>query len=145
MQPSNCWSDSRRKTHEDWLSILQLSNFNSSRRAYCSCCYADGKPHYDISLSHLGGRRMKRRTKTKFTQIHVSIPVRTLEDLDETLSFKQSRSRVITKLVENYLEGDQIHIGSMTKRQICINLINQTDPESSEYVLLTSLLQILSK
>ena len=86
-----------------------------------------------------------RRTKTKFTQIHVSIPVRTLEDLDETLSFKQSRSRVITKLIENYLEGDQVHIGSMTKRQIIGVLMSQTDYESSEYVLLTSLLQIFSK
>jgi len=88
---------------------------------------------------------MKRRTNRRTIPVHVTIPVRLLEDLDETLSFKQSRSRIITKLIENYLEGDQIHIGSMTKRQIVINLINQTDPESSEYVLLTSLLQILSK
>jgi len=88
---------------------------------------------------------MKRRTNRRTVPVHVTIPVRLLEDLDETLSFKQSRSRIITKLIENYLEGDQIHIGSMTKRQIVINLINQTDPESSEYVLLTSLLQILSK
>jgi metal-responsive CopG/Arc/MetJ family transcriptional regulator len=87
---------------------------------------------------------MKRRSKIKFTQIHVSIPVRTLEDLDETLSYSQSRSRIITKLIQNYLEGDQVNIGSMTKKQIVVNLINQTDPESSEYVLLTSLLQILS-
>ena len=28
-----------------------------------------------------------RRRKTKFTQIHVSIPVRTLEDLDDTLDY----------------------------------------------------------
>jgi len=88
---------------------------------------------------------MKRRTNRRTAPVHVTIPVRLLEDLDETLSFKQSRSRIITKLIENYLEGDQVHIGSMTKRQIVINLINQTDPESSEYVLLTSLLQILSK
>ena len=88
---------------------------------------------------------MKRRTNRRTAPVHVTIPIRILEDLDETLSFKQSRSRIITKLIENYLEGDQIHIGSMTKRQIVINLINQTDPESSEYVLLTSLLQILSK
>ena len=52
---------------------------------------------------------MKRRSKTKFTQIHVSIPVRLLEDFDDTLSFQQSRSRIISKLVENYLEGDQIN------------------------------------
>jgi len=86
-----------------------------------------------------------RRTKTKFTQIHVSIPVRTLEDLDETLDFNQSRSRIITKLIQNALEGDQVNIGSMTKKQIVVNLINQTDPESSEFVLLNSLLQIFSK
>lgn len=86
-----------------------------------------------------------RRTKTKFTQIHVSIPVRTLEDLDDTLDYNQSRSRIITKLIQNALEGDQVNIGSMTKKQIVVNLINQTDPESSEFVLLNSLLQIFSK
>lgn len=86
-----------------------------------------------------------RRKKTKFTQIHVSIPVRTLEDLDETLDYNQSRSRIITKLIQNALEGDQVNIGSMTKKQIVVNLINQTDPESSEFVLLNSLLQIFSK
>lgn len=88
---------------------------------------------------------MKRRTNRRTAPVHVTIPVRLLEDLDETLSFKQSRSKIITKLIKNYLEGDQIHIGSMTKRQIVINLINQTDPESSEYILLNSLLQIFSK
>ena len=88
---------------------------------------------------------MKRRTKTKFTQIHVSIPVRTLEDLDETLDFNQSRSRIISKLIENYLEQDQVNIGSMTKRQIVISLMNQVDSGGPEYVLLQSLLQIFAK
>lgn len=88
---------------------------------------------------------MKRRSKTKFTQIHVSIPVRTLEDLDETLDFNQSRSRIISKLIENYLEQDQVNIGSMTKRQIVISLMNQVDSEGPEYVLLQSLLQIFAK
>lgn len=86
-----------------------------------------------------------RRVKQRFTQIHVSIPVRTLEDLDDSLDYNQSRSRIITKLIQNALEGDQVHIGSMTKKQIVVNLINQTDPESSEFVLLNSLLQIFSK
>ena len=87
---------------------------------------------------------MKRRTKTKFTQIHVSIPVRTLEDFDETLDFNQSRSRMISKMIENYLEGDQINIGSMTKKQIVISLMNQVDSNTAEYVMLQTLLQILS-
>jgi len=88
---------------------------------------------------------MKRRSKTKFTQIHVSIPVRTLEDFDETLDFNQSRSRIISKLIENYLEQDQVNIGSMTKRQIVISLMNQVDSGGPEYVLLQSLLQIFAK
>jgi metal-responsive CopG/Arc/MetJ family transcriptional regulator len=87
---------------------------------------------------------MKRRTKTKFTQIHVSIPVRVLEDFDETLDFNQSRSRMISKMIENYLEGDQINIGSMTKKQIVVNLMNQTDNNTAEYVMLQTLLQIFS-
>ena len=88
---------------------------------------------------------MKRRTKIKFMQIHVSIPVRLLEDFDETLDFNQSRSRIISKLIDNYLEQDQVNIGSMTKRQIVVNLINQVDSSSPEYILLTSLLQVFSK
>ena len=91
------------------------------------------------------GETMKRRSKTKFTQIHVSIPVRVLEDLDDSLDYNQSRSRIITRLIQNALEGDQVNIGSMTKKQIVVALMNQTDPDSSEYVLLTSLLQVFSK
>lgn len=88
---------------------------------------------------------MKRRSKTKYTQIHVSIPVRTLEDLDDSLSFNQSRSRIITKLIQNYLEGDQVNIGSMTKRQIIASLMNQIDPDSFEYRILSNLLSSIGE
>ena len=47
-----------------------------------------------------------RRVKQRFTQIHVSIPVRLLEDFDDTLQFKQSRSKLISTLIKNHLEGD---------------------------------------
>ena len=87
---------------------------------------------------------MKRRSITKFTQIHVSIPVRVLEDLDDTLDFNQSRSRIITRLIQNAIEGDQVNIGSMTKKQIVINLMNQVDSNTAEYVMLQTLLQIFS-
>ena len=88
---------------------------------------------------------MKRRSKTKFTQIHVSIPVRVLEDLDDSLAFNQSRSRIITKLIMNYLEGDQVNIGSMTKRQIIAALMNQIDPDSFEYRILSNLLSSIGE
>jgi len=88
---------------------------------------------------------MKRRSKTKYTQIHVSIPVRVLEDLDDSLSFNQSRSRIITKLIEYYLEGQQGIIGTMTKRQIIASLMNQIDSDSFEYRILSNLLSSIGE
>jgi len=70
--------------------------------------------------------------------------VRVLEDLDDTLDFNQSRSKIITRLIQNALEGDQINIGSMTKKQIVVNLMNQVDNNTAEYVMLQTLLQIFS-
>ena len=76
------------------------------------------------------------------TPVHVTIPVRVLEDLDDSLSFKQSRSRIITKLIENYLEGDQVYIGSMTKIQIIASLMNQYEHGSNQHVLLKTLFEM---
>ena len=86
-----------------------------------------------------------RRVKQRFTQIHVSIPVRTLEDLDDSLLFNQSRSKVISQLVKNHLDGGDIDITMMTKKQVIVNLLNQTEHDSAESILLHSLLQIFSK
>ena len=87
---------------------------------------------------------MKRKSK-KTIPVHVTIPVRLLEDLDETLSYKQSRSKVISILIENYLEGDQVSIGSMTRKQILVALINQVEPGSGEDYVLRSLLDVFSE
>jgi len=86
-----------------------------------------------------------RRSKLKFTQIHVSIPVRLLEDLDDSLSFNQSRSKVIAQLVKNHLNGTDIDITMMTKRQVVISLMNKVEYDSPEFIMLNSLLQIFSK
>jgi len=86
-----------------------------------------------------------RRTKNKFTQIHVSIPVRLLEDLDDSLSFNQSRSKVIAQLVTNHLDGANIDITMMTKKQIIASLMNKVEYDSPEFVMLNSLFHIFSK
>jgi metal-responsive CopG/Arc/MetJ family transcriptional regulator len=88
---------------------------------------------------------MKRRGIIKFTQIHVSIPVRVLEDLDETLGFTQSRSKLITTLIKAYLEGEDTSWGGFTERQLVAILMEKFKPFSSERLLLESLLQILSE
>ena len=87
---------------------------------------------------------MKRSSK-KTIPVHVTIPVRLLEDLDETLSYKQSRSKIISKLIRNHLEGDQVYIGSMTRKQILACLINQVEPGSGEDYVLRSLLDVFSE
>jgi len=83
-----------------------------------------------------------RRSKTKFTQIHVSIPVRLLEDLDETLGFRQSRSRLISILIDDHLNDNHISIDSMTTRQLMAAL---TAREECDKTLKLLLLQILAK
>lgn len=86
---------------------------------------------------------MKRRTKQRMTAIHVSIPVRVLEDFDETLRFNQSRSAKITRLIQDDLNDD----GSMTiteasTRQLMAALTSREDVDDT---MKTLLLQILAK
>ena len=77
------------------------------------------------------------------TAIHVSIPVRVLEDFDETLRFSQSRSAKITRLIQDDLNDD----GSMTitdasTRQLMAALTSREDVDDT---MKTLLLQILAK
>jgi hypothetical protein len=89
------------------------------------------------------GDWMRRRTKTKFTQIHVSIPVRTLEDLDDTLGFTQSRSAKISALIQSYLEtGAAPTVNMMSTRQLMAALAARHDIDDTMKALL---LQILTK
>ena len=80
---------------------------------------------------------MNRKTiKTRTGAYHVTLPIRLVEEFDESLSFKASRSKMIANLMRNYIEGDQRHIGSMTKKQIVVALMNQVEPVSTEFILL---------
>ena len=73
---------------------------------------------------------MKRRTKVHFKAIHISIPIRLLEDLDETLSFKQSRSAKISTLIQKELDGDQHQgISEASTRQLMAALSARDDIE----------------
>ena len=83
-----------------------------------------------------------RRSKTKYTQIHVSIPVRLLEDFDELLSFKASRSKAIAHLMKKHIDGGYDGTPMMTSRQLMAMLTNRDDVDE---LLKTLLLQILTK
>jgi len=86
---------------------------------------------------------MKRRTKQRMTAIHVSIPVRILEDFDQDLKFNQSRSKKITMLMAQSLLGDVIDLYSdATLGQIIRKLVTF---EEIDDTLASLLLQVLSK
>lgn len=92
--------------------------------------------------SKLEGDWMKRRTKVHFKAIHISIPIRLLEDLDETLSFKQSRSAKIAALITRELNGDMHQgISEASTRQLMAAL---TSREDLDLTMKTLLLQVLA-
>jgi len=100
-----------------------------------------------VILSTLLGKRgvdwMKRRTKQRMTAIHVSIPVRVLEDFDETLRFNQSRSAKITQLIQQDLQDvDGLTVRGASTRNLVAALTSRDDVDDT---MKTLLLQILTK
>ena len=89
-----------------------------------------------------GADWMKRRSKVKFTQIHVSVPVRLLEDFDETIGYHHSRSRKISQLMRNHLEMDGMIVQDCTTRQLMSFLAARDD---CDLVIKAALLQVLTK
>jgi metal-responsive CopG/Arc/MetJ family transcriptional regulator len=86
-----------------------------------------------------------RRSKTKFTQIHVSVPVNLLVEFDNVLSFKESRSKKISMLMKNYLAREDSNLQMMTTIEVLEFMQYRFRKNSPEDVLIQSLLQILSE
>jgi len=93
--------------------------------------------------SYNGVDWMKRRTKQRMTAIHVSIPVRVLEDFDETLRFNQSRSAKITQLIQQDLQDvEGLTVRGASTRNLVAALTSREDVDDT---MKTLLLQILTK
>jgi len=85
---------------------------------------------------------MKRRSKQPTRAIHISIPIRLLEDFDKTLRFNQSRSAMIANLIQQHLAVDNATIQTSTTRQLIAALHARDDLEP---LVKSLLLQILTK
>ena len=83
-----------------------------------------------------------RRSKTKFTQIHVSIPVTVLAEFDHTLAFNDSRSRKISKLMLDYARNDGNPLDDYSRLEILEHLQYKYDKDSPEDVLIQALLAL---
>lgn len=86
-----------------------------------------------------------RRAKTKYTQIHVSVPVLTLIEFDNVLSFSESRSKKIAMLMKNYLSREDSNLQLMTTVEVLEFLQFRFKKNSPEDILIQSLLQVLSQ
>ena len=76
------------------------------------------------------------------TAIHVSIPVRVLEDFDATLRFSQSRSAKITRLIEDDLSDEGYStIAEASTRQLMAALHARDDVDM---LMKSLLLQVLT-
>lgn len=84
-----------------------------------------------------------RRTKTKFTQIHVSVPVHVLAEFDHTLDYSDSRSKKISRLMLDYARNDGNPLEDYSRREIVEHLQYLFDKDSSEDVLIQALLKLL--
>lgn len=85
---------------------------------------------------------MKRRTKSRTAPIHVTIPVRLLEDFDETLRFNQSRSAKITALIQAELNSEpSFTIADASTRQLMAALHARDDVDM---LMKSLLLQVLT-
>lgn len=77
------------------------------------------------------------------TAIHLSIPVRLLEDFDKTLRFNQSRSAKVCTLIDQSLHGEHASVlEGISSRQLMAALTNRSDVDQT---MKTLLLQILTK
>ena len=86
---------------------------------------------------------MKRRSKQRTAPIHITIPVRLLEDFDETLRFNQSRSAKISSLIYDHLNNETSNtIREASTRQLMAALHAREDVDQTMKHLL---LQILTK
>ena len=69
---------------------------------------------------------MNRRTKQRNVPIHVTLPHHLLEQLDHSLEYKQSRSKVIANLIATYL-SDGGFVGEVYSSRRLMAILTQRD------------------
>ena len=84
---------------------------------------------------------MNRKTnKTRTAAYHVSLPIRLVEEFDELLSFKASRSKAIAYLMRNHVDDAGIPINMMETQQILAAAMARYPPHSFEWITLKAMI-----
>ena len=89
---------------------------------------------------------MNRKTiKTRTGAYHVTLPIRLVEEFDNVLSFKESRSKRIALLMTNYLAREDSNLQMMTSYEVFEFMQYRFKKDSPEDVLIQSLIRLTSQ
>ncbi len=86
---------------------------------------------------------MNRKTIKSVTRgVHITLPIRLLEEFDETLGYKESRSKKIATLMTTYVRNDDNPLTDYSRRELIEHLQWQYDKDSPEDILIQALLAL---
>jgi metal-responsive CopG/Arc/MetJ family transcriptional regulator len=89
---------------------------------------------------------MNRKTiKTRTGAYHVTLPIRLVEEFDELIGFKGSRSAKIATLMESYVRRDDGYIMDWTNKEILELLVYRFSKDSAEDTLVQALMRLISQ
>ena len=89
---------------------------------------------------------MNRKTNNNNTRgVHITLPIRMLEEFDNVLSFKESRSKRIALLMTNYLSREDSNLQMMTSAEVFDFIQYRFKKDSPEDVLIQSLIRLTSQ
>tara|TARA_R100000935_G_scaffold11560_1_gene23190 strand:- start:192 stop:461 length:270 start_codon:yes stop_codon:yes gene_type:complete len=89
---------------------------------------------------------MRRRIKgSRHVAVHLTLHPLLLQEIDDNLAFKSSRSAWIAGACQVKIDEDHKHISEYTSSQLINILRNRSDYSGPAEVLLKSLLEILTK
>ena len=103
--------------------------------------------HYVQNVLLLGSNSwrnfMNRKTiKTRTQGVHVSLPIRMLEEFDEKVGFKGSRSSKIAQLMADWVRGHDDPLDNYACIEILENLKYRFQKDSPEDILIQALLAL---
>tara|TARA_R110000772_G_scaffold100506_1_gene200882 strand:- start:936 stop:1202 length:267 start_codon:yes stop_codon:yes gene_type:complete len=88
---------------------------------------------------------MNRKTIKSGTRgVHITLPIRLLEEFDNVLGFKDSRSGRIALLMSNYMNRQDDNLDLMTSLEILERFQYRFKKDSSEDILVQALIKLLS-
>jgi metal-responsive CopG/Arc/MetJ family transcriptional regulator len=89
---------------------------------------------------------MNRKTiKTRTGAYHVTLPIRLVEEFDELLSFKASRSKAIAYLMRKHLDNDETDVGMMETKNVLAALMTRFKSGTYEWNTLKVMYDTISR